>query len=104
MPNEEIGDTIPEFELPFDTANIPRNRMIAHSGFLFIAPLSGNALVMSFGDQQDSRFIPIRSSNAREGFFLREDRLFFGRKGIEEREIRIGGPLVEDVTAATAAR
>lgn len=93
MPNDEMGGSIPEYTLPFETANIPRNRMIFHSGFLFIAPLSGDALVMSFGENPDSRFLSLPPAG---GFSVRGNMLFFGIKG-NEREIRMDGPSVDDV-------
>lgn len=97
LANEDIGETVPEFELEFETSGLGRNRMFVHSGFLFIAPLSGETLVMSVADHMDSRFLPLVSSDAREGFFLSQNRLFFGRKGNGEREIRIGGQRSDDV-------
>jgi hypothetical protein len=91
LPNEGMEDTVPVFELPFETAGLSRNRMIFHFGHLFIAPPEGDIIMMAFTPQFSSTFLPIRSAGRRAGFFTRGDRLFFGRKGIEEREIRIEG-------------
>ncbi|MEW6035553.1 MAG: hypothetical protein AB1529_02990 [Candidatus Micrarchaeota archaeon] len=97
LANDELGDTVPEYELPFDTAGLGRNRMAFHSGFIFIAPLSGSAVVMSFGENAGASYLPLESADRRAGFIVRGDRLFFGKNG-KEKEIIIGGPDAHDVS------
>jgi hypothetical protein len=97
LANDALGDTVPEYELPFDTAGLGRNRMVSHAGFIFIAPLSGSAVVMSFGEHAGAAYLPLASGDRRAGFMVRENRLFFGRIG-NEKEIIISGPQAQDVS------
>ncbi len=96
LPDEGMGDTVPSFQLPFETAEINKQRVAYQSGFLFIAPQQGDVLVMSFGDHAGSAFLSLRSDSKRDCFTLRGARLFFGRDE-HQTEIRIRGPSVGDV-------
>jgi hypothetical protein len=98
LPNEGMGATVPAYEMPFETAGLGRNRMAYHSGFIFIAPLSGNAIVISFADGLDSRYLRVGPGPADTGFFERNGRLFFGKRGMQETAITVGGSGVQDVS------
>jgi hypothetical protein len=96
IPNERMGDTVPSYEMPFETAGLGANRMMFWRGFLMVAPLSGDVLVMEFANGADARYVPTGVQPAAAGFSIRDHRLFFGARG-QEVEIRISGPTVNDV-------
>ena len=90
----DLGSTIKTYQLPFD---VSKARMIHRSGMLFIAPLSGNLLVMSFTKTVRFRILPM--SATRGDFFERRGKLFFGKQGSDIMEIRIKGKGVDGVSA-----
>ncbi len=100
LPDENMGETVPSYVLPFDLAGVTRQRVAYQSGFLFIAPPASDMLVMGFGDHAGAALLHIRSSGGSDGFYTRDGRLFFGVKEGEGREIRISGPTVNDVSPA----
>lgn len=95
LPNEGMDATVPAFTMPFDTTMLGRESMVYYSGFLFIAPRGGDVAVFSFGGGIRSGTIPLRSRQRDAGFFMKENRLFFGKAGVEETEIMVDGPDTE---------
>jgi len=89
-----LGKTIQTYQLPFD---VSKAKMVHRSGMLFIAPLSGNLLVMTFEGTVRFRILPVPDIEG--GFFERRDKLFFGKRGSNETEIRIKGKGVDGVSA-----
>ncbi len=104
IPDSEMGETVPVYRMPFDVSGVTRERMAYHRGHLFIAPPQGDALVMSFGQNEGSRLIPLRSSLPDAVFFRKGERLFFGRGGAAESEVVVRGPLVDDVSVVPAQK
>lgn len=96
IPNERMGDTVPSYQMPFSTDGMGSNRMVFWRGFLLVAPLSGDALVMSFSDGAAARYISLGTQPSTSGFYESGQRLFFGPKG-HGTEIRMSGPTVNDV-------
>jgi hypothetical protein len=98
LPNEGMGDTVPVYEMPFETSMLGSDSMVYHSGFLFIAPQGANVLVFSFsGESTGQERLNLRSELPDAGFFMREGRLIFGRSGVEETEIRVDGPEIKSI-------
>ncbi len=98
LPDSDMGETVPVYRMPFDVSGVTRDRMAYHRGHLFIAPPQGDTLVMSFGQNEGSRLIPLRSARPDASFIRRGERLFFGRSGSEESEVVVRGPLADDVS------
>ncbi len=97
LPNEGMGDTVPAYTMPFDTSMLGSESMVYYSGFLFIAPRGGDVMVFSFGDEVQSGTLRLRSRYDDAGFFMRQDKLIFGKAGLEETEIRVNGPAIKDI-------
>lgn len=104
IPDSEMGDTVPVYRMPFDVSGVTRDRMAYHRGHLFIAPPGGDTLVLSFGQNEGSRLIPLRSARPDAGFFMKGERLFFGRNGAEESEVVVRGPNADDVSVVQAQK
>jgi hypothetical protein len=97
LPNEGMGDTVPVFEMPFDTSALRSDSMVYFSRFLFIAPQNADVVAFSFTGAPSSHNLPLRSEHRDAGFFMRDGMLIFGKAGIEETEIRVEGPDVSDI-------
>jgi len=91
IPNEDMGDTIPAYTMPFSTATLRSDSMAYQSGILFIAPREGEVAAFSFSGGVQSRTLPLRSRLPDAGFFMRGGMLVFGKAGVEETEIRVEG-------------
>lgn len=76
--------------LDFETAAMGKNRMIYHSGFLFIAPRSGKIMVCSDKLEWGTVGNPFENQDA--GFSVSGNKLTFGN-----REIKIRGNELTDV-------
>jgi hypothetical protein len=97
LPNEGMGATVPAYTMPFDTSMLGSDSMVYYSGFLFIAPRGGEVTVFSFGEDVRSGTLPLRSRYDDAGFFMRQDKLIFGKAGLEETEIRVNGPEIKNI-------
>ncbi len=91
IPNENMGDTIPAYTMPFSTASLRSDSMVYQSGILFIAPREGEVAAFSFSGGVQSRTLPLSSRLPDAGFFMRGGMLVFGKAGVEETEIRVEG-------------
>ena len=72
----------PVYRMPFDVKGITmdrsRDRMAYFAGYLFIAPPAGRAVVLSFSNGIDARYVDLPQEND-SGFRIEERRLFFGK-------------------------
>ncbi|MEW6722618.1 MAG: hypothetical protein AB1324_05130 [Candidatus Micrarchaeota archaeon] len=83
LPIENMGDSIPSFTIPYDVAGA---RMTHHGGYLFLATRSEMVVVRA----PESRTLPLRTTLSSPAFYTSGGSLFFGKRGVEENEIRIG--------------
>ncbi|MFN7991626.1 MAG: hypothetical protein U0R44_05705 [Candidatus Micrarchaeia archaeon] len=98
IPNQDMGDTIPGYSMPFETAGLSRERMQVHNELLFIAPYSGSILTMSFSTEDgESRYLPLGPGAHEDVFSSRGGRFYFGDRSAGT-EIRVSGNSVNDVT------
>jgi hypothetical protein len=97
IPNEDMGDTVPAYTMPFDTSVLGSESMVYYSGFLFIAPRDAPVMAFSFTGGVESRNLPLRSQLEDAGFFTRGNMLIFGKAGVEETEIRVEGSDVKSI-------
>ncbi|MCI0504390.1 hypothetical protein L0Y65_06835 [Candidatus Micrarchaeota archaeon] len=84
IPLENMGSTVPSYNIPYDVSGAS---MAYHQGYLFLATLSGQMVVIR-GAQ--IRSIPFQASAGNPAFFVSGGNLVFGTKGAEETEIRMG--------------
>ena len=97
IPNENMGDTVPAYTMPFDTTMLGSESMVYYSGFLFIAPRGADVMVFSFDGGLGSGSLPLRSQLEDAGFFTRGNMLIFGKAGVEETEIRVDGRDIKNI-------
>jgi hypothetical protein len=83
VPVENMGSTIPSFTIPYDVSGA---RMTHHGGFLFLATRTEMVVIRA----PESRTLPLRTTISSPAFYTSGGRLFFGKSGVEENEIRIG--------------
>lgn len=88
------GETIPVYGIPRDMRSA---RMIFHSNFLFIAPAEGKIVVLGVADKPGYVELDLRAVIKDAEFFYKGRKLFFGKKGTKELEIRIKGPKLTDI-------
>jgi hypothetical protein len=92
LPNAEMGESVPEYEMPFETKGMGKGRMIYFSGALLIAPYDGMMLAMSGDAELKMRRVALQSESRDAVFHISGKKLYFGTDGIE---IRIRGGEVE---------
>lgn len=98
IPVGEAKDGLPAYQISSDVSNA---KMVYSSGFLFIAPVSGYLMVVSFFNDAGSKSIPIPLEALDSELLFDGDKLFFGKKGAEKAEIRINGKSINDVRLIT---
>lgn len=91
IPSESIGATVPSYSIPY---GVEGARMHHHGGYLFLATRSGDMVVLRGAE---TRTLAFRTSVRNPEFFVCDGALMFGKRGVEENEIRIG-ERIESIT------
>lgn len=99
LPLNEVDPHFSETRVDFAAEQLGPDRMVAHKGLLFIAPLADGIVVYRLQPTLNSTVVEMDVSNPAAKLFLRNGRLYFGVPGQKEAELLMEGDSIDEIDA-----